>query len=347
MALPVSVPYAFANATTTQNLSYLDSNFNTLAYTLNGIGNGTVTLSNVSITGGTIDANVSATSIHYGTSNVSITSSNGPVSINTAGNNAVYVDASQNVGIKVTNPASPLEIKTGTDVRLRIENNSDSNISAISSINDARSGYQPLIVNGSYLGFDIASSEKMRIDTSGNLLVGTTSAQAKFVTNSATSGASAKVITSFSGDVSTAALILQKNDNNTTTSQILAQFLINSGSNGSGQINANGSGAAAFGSYSDARLKENIVPLPSQLDKILALKPVEFDYIASEGGGHQVGFIAQDMQAVYSDAVGERHDGMLTITGWSKTEARLVKALQEAIAKIDALETRIATLETK
>jgi hypothetical protein len=53
MALPVSVPYAFANATTTQNLSYLDSNFNALANGLNGLGNGAsqISISSISATG--------------------------------------------------------------------------------------------------------------------------------------------------------------------------------------------------------------------------------------------------------------------------------------------------------
>jgi len=53
MALPVSVPYAFANATTTQNLSYLDSNFNALANGLNGLANGAsqISISSISATG--------------------------------------------------------------------------------------------------------------------------------------------------------------------------------------------------------------------------------------------------------------------------------------------------------
>lgn len=53
MALPVSVPYAFANATTTQNLSYLDSNFNALANGLNGLSNGSsqISISSISATG--------------------------------------------------------------------------------------------------------------------------------------------------------------------------------------------------------------------------------------------------------------------------------------------------------
>lgn len=53
MSLPVSVPYAFANATTTQNLSSLDSNFNALANGLNGLANGAsqISVSSISATG--------------------------------------------------------------------------------------------------------------------------------------------------------------------------------------------------------------------------------------------------------------------------------------------------------
>jgi hypothetical protein len=52
------------------------------------------------------------------------------------------------------------------------------------------------------------------------------------------------------------------------------------------------------------------------------------------------------MQAVYSDTVGERKDGMLMVTGWSKTEARLVKAIQEQQALINQLTARITALES-
>ena len=51
------------------------------------------------------------------------------------------------------------------------------------------------------------------------------------------------------------------------------------------------------------------------------------------------------MQAVYPCCVGERDDGKLTIGGWSKTEARLVSALQSAMNKIDSLTARIEALE--
>jgi hypothetical protein len=140
-----------------------------------------------------------------------------------------------------------------------------------------------------------------------------------------------------SGDVGQRALVISKYDNNSTTSQVFVQFAINNNGIASGQINANGANAAAFGTWSDARLKENIVDLPPQLANICALRPVEFDY---KTGGHQIGFIAQEMQKVYADAVGENKDGMLTITGWSKTEARLVKAIQELTARVAELEAK-------
>jgi len=54
MALPISVTYTFATATTAIPLSQLDTNFTTVVNGINGIGNGTNTLSNVVISGGTI-----------------------------------------------------------------------------------------------------------------------------------------------------------------------------------------------------------------------------------------------------------------------------------------------------
>jgi hypothetical protein len=75
------------------------------------------------------------------------------------------------------------------------------------------------------------------------------------------------------------------------------------------------------------------------------LRPVEFDYIESEGGSHQIGFIAQDVEEVYPDLIGEREDGMLTLSDLNKNDARLIKAIQEQQATIEALTTRITALE--
>ena len=102
MALPITVPFTFGNATTTQSLSSLDADFSTVYNAVNGIGNGTVSLANVTITGGSIAANITASGIFSGTSSVLIASANGPVSINTNGTNAMYVSTSQYVSIGTT-----------------------------------------------------------------------------------------------------------------------------------------------------------------------------------------------------------------------------------------------------
>jgi hypothetical protein len=88
MALPVTIPHTFANATTAIPLSYLDSDFSTLSNAINGINSGSEILanlksSNVTITGGTI-SNVTLDNVTVQTetfdnvtiSNATITSGN-------------------------------------------------------------------------------------------------------------------------------------------------------------------------------------------------------------------------------------------------------------------------------
>jgi hypothetical protein len=62
MALPITIPNTFAGATGPIPLSQLDNNFLTVVNGINGIGNGTNSLANVSITGGSI-SNVSMSSV--------------------------------------------------------------------------------------------------------------------------------------------------------------------------------------------------------------------------------------------------------------------------------------------
>jgi hypothetical protein len=202
------------------------------------------------------------------------------------------------------------------------------------------------------IAFAEGGVESARIDSSGNLGVGTTPvAKLDIVQDSASAngGRVAYFRSTAAGDVSNNAVIISKFDNNTTTSQTFIKFEVNNTATSCGKINANGANTAAFGSTSDQRVKENIKVLPSQLQNILALRPVEFDYVESYGGGHQVGFIAQEMQAVYPDVVSadDSEEKILSITGWSKTEARLVKAIQEQQQMIETLQAKVAALEAQ
>jgi len=274
----------------------------------------------------------------------------GILNIQTAGTTAVTVDASQNVGIGTASPAAKFQVNGA----IRTTFSGDTNYygtfnNATGAVQVYANGDSAPLLFGTTSNGGSTATERMRIDASGNVLVGTTRNDygTLAVFNNAATFATNQAIGYFkstqSGDVGQAGIYVAKFDNNSTTSQILIKFAINNAGNGQGQINANGGGAAAFGSFSDVRLKENIVDLPNQLENIAALRPVEFDY--KDGSGHQIGFIAQEMQEVYADTVSESSDGMLTITGWSKTEARLVKAIQEQQTIINDLKARITALE--
>jgi hypothetical protein len=274
--------------------------------------------------------------------------------ISAGGNNQAVIDSSGNVGIGTSSPSNKLDIVGSA---ARISNAGTANFATRNSTAGVNwewgvdGGGNGFVYTGqsSAMVFSNSATERMRIDSSGRVLVGATSGDARMVVTSSSENNNTGTLyvrnTNATADACIAAFSTATNS--TSTSNVYIKFGVNDYAGGGGQINANGSGAAAFGSFSDRRLKENIVELPSQLNNILSLKPVEFDYIESAGGGHQTGFIAQEMQEIYPDAVGERSDGMLTLTGWDKTTARLVKAIQEQQVIINDLKARIETLESK
>ena len=365
----MAVPNIFGSATSAIPLSQLDQNFATaitLGNTAVYLGNTTTSLGNVTLTNVTISSgNVSVSTATVGAGSNTAPSITTTGDTNTGiffpaadtigfaegGTEAMRIDSSGNVQVGTTTQPSESQVRqtlaTSSSTYLQFARTATTvggSLIGTSGQNFIVQTYTGAIGSETY-------TERMRIDSSGNLLVGTTTTAygtiggCKLTIDSPTSGGAALVYTAFAGDVSTSALNIGKFDNNSTSSQIFVKFAINNSAAGSGQINANGSGAATFASFSDSRLKENIVDLPSQLANICALRPVEFDYIESEGGGHQIGFIAQEVQTLYPDTVAERDDGMLTLSGWSKTEARLVKAIQEQQAIIQTLIDRITALE--
>lgn len=182
-------------------------------------------------------------------------------------------------------------------------------------------------------------------DASGNLLVGTTSATNNASTFTVASAKAALILGSSVTADSTSLLDLIKFGATASSSQVYASFAYNSGSNGNGTITGAGVGAAQFTANSDIRLKENIVNLAPQLANIMALRPVEFDYKLEKA--HQIGFIAQEVREIYPDLIGETKDGYLTLGGLSKNDSRLIKAIQELKALVDAQAVRIAALEAQ
>ena len=119
-----------------------------------------------------------------------------------------------------------------------------------------------------------------------------------------------------------------------------------------GGIEWNGSTVAITHS-SDYRLKENVVPLTNAIDRIKLARPVRFNFISDELNQAQDGFLAHEIGEVVPEILfGQGKDAVDSdgnIEGQSINPAGLVPlltaALKEAVAKIEALETRVAALE--
>ena len=129
------------------------------------------------------------------------------------------------------------------------------------------------------------------------------------------------------------------------------RYFISFGETGTrlGDITSNGS-VMTYGGTSDYRLKTNVQPMTGAIDRVKALNPVTFDWISS--GISSEGFIAHELQSVIPDAATGTKDEV-NAQGkpvYQQVDPRhvvsvLTAALQEAIAKIETLEARIAALE--
>ena len=109
----------------------------------------------------------------------------------------------------------------------------------------------------------------------------------------------------------------------------------------------------AFNTSSDYRLKENVVALTGATDRLKQLNPSRFNFIA-DADTTVDGFLAHEAQAVVPEAVTGTHnevddDGNAVMQGidQSKLVPLLTAALQEAIAKIETLETQNTTQATQ
>jgi len=170
-----------------------------------------------------------------------------------------------------------------------------------------------------------ASTAKATIDSSGNLLVGTTSTPSGSVGGAALM-ANNQIIASRG---SAAALALYRPDSNGDVA------LFHKGSTQVGSISVTGA-ATAYNTSSDYRLKENIVDAPA--GNIDAIRVRSFDWKAD--GTHQTyGMVAQELVDVAPEAVsqGETEDDMWAVD-YSKLVPMMIKEIQDLRARVAQLE---------
>jgi hypothetical protein len=252
------------------------------------------------------------------------------------GTTAVTIDTSQNVGIGTASPISgrALTLNNASNyygIRFQVGGTS------IAQLIQETTGffYIDSNMNNESGGtiFRTGATERMRIDSSGNVLIGNTSftSLGQLNVQSATSKDGAVFQSSATGDTTQ---ILFRNPNGVI-----------------GKISTLNS-ATSYVTSSDYRLKENIVPMTGALDTVAALKPVTYKWKVDGSDGQ--GFIAHELQAVLPDAVvGEKDavdaEGNPQYQGvdTSFLVATLTAAIQEQQTIINDLKVRVETLEAK
>ena len=111
--------------------------------------------------------------------------------------------------------------------------------------------------------------------------------------------------------------------------------------------------ATSYITSSDHRMKENVTDLSDGITRVKQLDPKRFNFI-SEPDSTVDGFLAHEVQTVVPEAISGTHnevddDGNPIMQGidHGKLVPLLTAALQEAIAKIETLETKVAALEAE
>jgi len=263
------------------------------------------------------------------------------------GTTAVTINTSQNVGIGISSPTAKLHTQIGSGVSNGIKalNGGGGGLQIYTDSNVANADVfieSPL--TGVAMAFLNGGAERMRIDYSGNLLVGKTSYSSTangFQFGPADNGANIGLLSITGNSTNAGATAIQLY----STSNSTFRFYVNY----AGTIFAQ---STTISGISDQRLKENITDLDAGLNAVMALKPRKFDW--KEGKGKDIkgdrGFIAQEFETVFPDMIDTWKDPAPEGEEPYKSVRAdlipvLVKAIQELNAKVEAQAVRIAELE--
>jgi hypothetical protein len=276
--------------------------------------------------------------VWWAQTNYSVPSFQGLTSAGNVGNIVMQLGGA-NVGIGTASPAVKLEVQADLSANTEIArfSHSTADIGRGAKISLGVSGYPMAQLegfadsagNGSlrfYTYTSTTTTEKARIDSSGNLLVGTTSVVSV--------GAGAHILSLRASSTSWGV---------GPTSSFGNFYVKNGGSYGVVLTTT----ATSWASDSDERKKTTITPFENAINKICSIRAGTGRYLTDEESMSRSFLIAQDVQSVLPEAVdvGEDVDQSLMLR-YTDVIPLLVAAIQEQQALIQSLTARITALET-
>jgi hypothetical protein len=175
--------------------------------------------------------------------------------------------------------------------------------------------------NSDALNFFTASAERMRINSSGNLLVGCTAVPSTSIEGFCATGTS-------SGNLSSSG----------ASTSAYNHWLFVNGNGTVGSISTSSS-ATTYSTSSDQRLKENIADADDAGSKVDAIQVRKYDWIGD--GSHQdYGLVAQELQPIAPLAVsGDANSEEMMGVDYSKLVPMMLKEIQSLRARVAQLES--------
>ena len=249
------------------------------------------------------------------------------------------IDSSGKVGIGTTSPNASLDVVSDSSANgIEIRGRSADNISQLTfESNDSGTTYSQLqslstelkvkAVASIPMSFHTNNTERMRLDSSGRLMIGLTSSiDATNLTVQSNGGNGLAIGSADSANA-------YRHIYHTTSSGILS--FASTGNT------ASLSNAGAWTNASDVAYKKDIVDTQYGLETIKTLQPRDYKLKADDT--EHTGFIAQELETVLPQfVIGEEGHKNLN---YAQITAVLTKAIQELTTKLEAAEARITTLE--
>jgi hypothetical protein len=248
---------------------------------------------------------------------------------------AMRIDSSGNVGIGTTSPSVPLEVDvSGTSDVFKLTRDTGANGELNIDFAGANANFNS--EQGGYTFTTSTVSNAVSIDSSGNVLVGTTANPLAGQLHSNASGTNFVLYTS---GVNWASI----NNHTNSGTQYFQDFRYNGTQIGS-ILGSNTS--TAYNTSSDYRLKENVVEMTGALDRVDQLNPSRFNFIADADTtvdgflAHEVADVVPEAITGEKDAVDDEGNPIYQGIDQSKLVPLLVGAIQELRAEIEQLKNQ-------